>query len=417
MASRLKQKLTALSQESTAYGVPKLVYKNKSYFLRFYWLFFIAVGSSLSAWYIYDTVTGYLSYQVVTRIESIYEQPMRFPTVSFCPHKTNFFENTSFNSIFTKCNFRLETLMPELEKHFEEFYTQDYGKCFRFNSGKNMAGKSIPILNSTVGGRDDSLYMWLNQNTGLVIWIHEPNLPPNIERFHNLNNGLYASSGFGTQFILHKIEEKRLGIPYHNCYEDVSTFPLNKTLIKFIQSKNETYSQVNCFKLCFEIDYISNNYCNCQNTSLGNVWQDCFVKLEKQDLSGCTHMKKIKFYRSSVIDKCQEYCPLECSTVSYAITYNLMNYLPSTTPTVIVYFDNLRYTSITQEPKMKDFDLISNIGGIFSLFIGLGFVTFFEIGELVIESLFVLIKEEKTKKITQYVLSINKRKNKWRHSI
>ena len=64
--------------------------------------------------------------------------------------------------------------------------------------------------------------------------------------------------------------------------------------------------------------------------------------------------------------------------------------MPSTVPTVIIYYESLKYTSIVQEPKMKEFDLVSNIGGTLGLFAGVSFVSFFEFGELIIETVYVL---------------------------
>ena len=61
----------------------------------------------------------------------------------------------------------------------------------------------------------------------------------------------------------------------------------------------------------------------------------------------------------------------------------------------IVYFENLKYTSITQEPKMKEFDLVSSIGGIFGLFIGVSFVSLFEVGAMLAEILFVIFQKQR----------------------
>jgi hypothetical protein len=36
-----------------------------------------------------------------------------------------------------------------------------------------------------------------------------------------------------------------------------------------------------------------------------------------------------------------------------------------------VFFENLDYTLISQKPKLEMFELISNIGGLFGLFLGL----------------------------------------------
>jgi hypothetical protein len=62
-----------------------------------------------------------------------------------------------------------------------------------------------------------------------------------------------------------------------------------------------------------------------------------------------------------------------------------------------VYYQSLKYTSITQIPKTKVFDLISNLGGTLGLFIGVSFVTLFEFGELLIECFFLIFETRKSK--------------------
>ena len=126
-----------------------------------------------------------------------------------------------------------------------------------------------------------------------------------------------------------------------------------------------------------------NNACSCQNTSLGNVWADCFIEGEKQNQSGCIFSNKLNFFREQLVNKCEKYCPLECETVSYSVGFSMYNAINRTE--VFVYYESLKYTSITQIAKSKEFDLISNIGGILGLFIGVSFVTLFEIGEMFID--------------------------------
>jgi hypothetical protein len=54
-----------------------------------------------------------------------------------------------------------------------------------------------------------------------------------------------------------------------------------------------------------------------------------------------------------------------------------------------------------QIQKEKEFDLLSNIGGILGLFIGVSFVTLFEIGELLIEILLFIFKRKNNNKTVQ----------------
>ena len=58
---------------------------------------------------------------------------------------------------------------------------------------------------------------------------------------------------------------------------------------------------------------------------------------------------------------------------------------------IYIYYESLKYTKISQIPKALPFDLISNIGGILGLFVGLSFVSLFEIAELIIEVGFVFL--------------------------
>ena len=145
---------------------------------------------------------------------------------------------------------------------------------------------------------------------------------------------------------------------------------------------------------------MNRNACNCMNTSLGNVWNDCYIKQEKENQLGCTYKDKFMFFKESVVNKCKEYCPLECETISYSVNFNILSdFTTFNETTLVVYFESLKYTSISQLPKAKELDLISSIGGIFGLFIGVSFVTLFEIAELFIEFLFIFFERKNNKQL------------------
>ena len=52
---------------------------------------------------------------------------------------------------------------------------------------------------------------------------------------------------------------------------------------------------------------------------------------------------------------------------------------------ILVYYESLKYTLISQQPKTQLLNLIPNIGGALGLFIGISFLSFIEIIELFIE--------------------------------
>jgi len=58
-----------------------------------------------------------------------------------------------------------------------------------------------------------------------------------------------------------------------------------------------------------------------------------------------------------------------------------------------VFFKDLKYTLISQEPKTQTFNFISDIGGILGLFLGISFLSFVEIMEIIFEIVLILIND------------------------
>ena len=102
------------------------------------------------------------------------------------------------------------------------------------------------------------------------------------------------------------------------------------------------------------------------------------------------------FYKKPISSRCEKYCPLECETISHTIVTDSVNYPADSNVTyIVIYYNNLKYTSIRQEPKIFVIDLVSMVGGTFSLFIGLTFVNLMELLEIVSEVLFILLETYK----------------------
>jgi hypothetical protein len=58
-----------------------------------------------------------------------------------------------------------------------------------------------------------------------------------------------------------------------------------------------------------------------------------------------------------------------------------------------IYYDDLKYTWINQQPKIELFGLISNIGGSLSLFVGISFISFLEFFEITFEFIYNFFKK------------------------
>jgi len=397
MSLEIKTKIKEIALDSTAYGLPKVV-KSKRLFNKLLWICFLITSSIASFYYVAINIQAYFEYDAVTIVETAYDQPAEFPTITFCSQAPGKFNDLS-KFKFEEISFGYED-PKSLKNDLESFFSTLKGRCFRFNSGKNMSNHSIPTKNSTIGGRDDGFYLKLNTSFTIVAWIHNKSSPPKIESFNNHDNPIIITNGTKSNIAITKLVIFKLGHPYNKCLNDVRLFTRNMTIINYILENNQSYTQTHCFTLCFEVNYIETNPCKCNKTELGNVWFNCFVQKEKRNRTGCTYKFKNDFYKKNLIEECKQYCPLECESVSYSFTVNNYNNYDNRT-TAAFYYHSLQYTLITQQPKMQLFDLVSGVGGTLGLFIGISFVNLFEIGEILIEMSYIFFNRFKQPKPTQ----------------
>jgi len=57
---------------------------------------------------------------------------------------------------------------------------------------------------------------------------------------------------------------------------------------------------------------------------------------------------------------------------------------------IYVYYSSLKYILITEQSQMHIIDLILNVGGTLGLFIGVSFVSLFEISEIILEIIMII---------------------------
>jgi len=398
---RLKKIICELVQDSTVYGLPKILRSKRTY-SRVFWVFFFFASLTAASYYIVTDLVDYFSYDVVTVVKTVYDQHPEFPTISFCSRKQNIpFKNGLQNEYW----FNSKKL--DSENDFESFISINYDNCLRFNSGKNMTNHSIPIRKSNYGGTNFAFEIQFKTPKGLVLMIHNKSSSPNFEIYYR-SDYIYAYPGFQTNIAVERTFESKLEEPHNECLKDVSTFKRNKTVIDYFHKKNQSYSQEKCLELCFDIFYINDRACQCDKAQLGNVPENCY----ETDYNSCTWKYQIDFVgNNNLIEKCSDYCPLECDTISYSFTIDRFPNEPNAAYLTVVniFYQTLKYTSINQLAKTKPKQLISNLGGYLGLFVGLSFVSLFEIIEIIIEIIFILldkpivIKEHKTQQHSETV--------------
>ncbi len=138
--------------------------------------------------------------------------------------------------------------------------------------------------------------------------------------------------------------------------------------------------------------YIQENPCHCKKAVLEDVFEKCFLVEEEAMFSSCIWEYRTNFTKNDLVEKCSNYCPLECDsmTFSYSISANNHKLFSDNYTEIYVYYKTLKYTSIIQQAKTKPEQLISNLGGYLGLFVGLSFVSLFEITEIIIEIIKIL---------------------------
>lgn len=394
----IKEALFEIISTSTSHGLPNIV-RSRRIFHKLLWLVSTALSCAFCAKFIYDGVSNYFDFPVVTVIETIYEQPTLFPSISICTTDRSFTDG-DLSSKMVECKFNYDTdCLTNPYKYFESYQDSDYKLCYRFNSGKNS-----PLQSSTIGGMDDSLITQISTSTGLAIWVHNASSPPRRQFMNNHNGEInFASAGFTTHLVIEKTFDTKLGEPFNSCLKNVDDFTQNKTIINYMKNNNETYNRENCLELCFELIYLSNNECNCTNIALGKVWDNCFTGSFGLNVNNdCIMNTKKIFYKKSISDLCSNYCPIECDSVTYTVSAKSVSENFKNISRIFVYYRSLKYTAISQQQSIYLSDLVSNIGGILGLFIGISFLSFIEIIEFLVECLFILFEGEKNSKIINY---------------
>ena len=415
-----KQRIKCLLLNSTANGVPNML-RARNMFLKIMWLTFLIFSTCAGSYYTIDSIIDFFKYSSVTLINVINEQQSQFPTISFCSSPE--FKIT-IDQIIISVNF--ERIAETNLSHFEEFEDFSRGKCFRYNSGRNIFGENFNLLNSSKGGFSFSLriniYFKIPNEYDFgefLVNIHNYSSPP----YDMQDGGYWLRAGTWNYFEVERIFTQNLEEPYNNCLKNISLFKMNKTLIDYIAKSNLAYTQINCFRLCSNLYVIEESNCGC-NSSLNKFENNCIlldaVAGTTTNTSKCV-LEYLKEFRNNLqFSKCYQYCPLECDSLSYNIKINTESFPVSGNLSdsfkkeyaylqrfntyeevnrhyigLRVYYKDLKYTLVTQQPKTEVFNFVSNIGGIFGLFLGISFLSFIETIEILSEIFLIIISSNK----------------------
>lgn len=390
----LKHELASLIEASTFHGIPNIL-RSKHLIVKVMWVVCFMISISCCSIIIYHASDDFLQNEVVTNIDEIYDTNIQFPTVEFCIQSTN----QSLDEILIACLFNLNSC------NSSDFQTIqiDSLTCYLFNYLDNFIVES---------------------NTGTDIWgglivvffTKETVIPPfkayfriynqsNLyfkERAFNSNNRQVLRPGltlvqFNREFV------ERLSYPFNDCVKQ-DTSEYTSEYFHYFVSNNFTYLQRDCLDLCIGNRIFKK--CNCSNQT-----EKCSISLCKETLN--ISDLEIK----EMAKQCKIQCPLECDHINYKIEANYMGNLDNKTVDVVldgrivndsfyqnildnavllqVYYSSLNYIYISQSEKTSFIDYVSNLGGALGLFIGVSFLSFFEVIEIILELLIHFLSRRK----------------------
>ena len=274
---KIKKRTLELLELSTSHGIPNIVRANSSFILVM-WSCLTIASTCLCSYFEMKAIFDYLKFTTITNIQVIHEQQAQFPTISFCASPSF---NITLDQIFIFSRFD-NIIETNFSHYFEEFTDVQMGKCFRYNSGKNIHNQSFDIRYSTMSGFQHGLKIDLKLKipdeydfVEVYLFIHNHTMPI----FDTLKStGYWLSPGSWNYFEIDRLFHQKLDAPYSDCLKDVNLFKMNKTLIDFFHKANRTYTQDDCYYKCSHLFALEESKCGCNSTL--NDFSDCIANIE-----------------------------------------------------------------------------------------------------------------------------------------
>lgn len=283
------------------------------------------------------------------------------------------------------------------------------GICYTFNSGENR-----PILETDKYGYENGLQVTLNaeeyeyftaedDSTGFYVFVHAPGYVPYIGTYR----GFTVSAGQRTQVSISKTDVSLLTPPYGECNNHITLQLFGDYTRESCLIECETYSAI--------------DYCGCKAEYMPGDEIICSLN----ETVRCLY-EHIERFEPQLCD-----CPVPCKSVLYDTEFsysrypsqnyvqniNITAYLNFTTsplPDFIItrstingtdlvylnsnastnffasnflsfyiYYDTLEYVEIEEVVEYNVFQYFADFGGFLGFFTGAGFLTFFEMIELI----------------------------------
>ena len=415
----------------TTHGIPNVI-RSKYIFAKIVWaiLFLTAIGFSI--YFLYNTVKEYLEFNVTTEVRLINVNELEFPVITICDRNmasndegveylrdlfnatgisfSDFNLNRYYDYITKEYAFKYFYPIPikdrkrmsanigqmlragvygnaifdnyQLkENDFEWIFNPYFGNCYRFNTDSKMKSKAnIPcFLSMNLYSRLPFIFEFLDKKQSLFIQISSKKTNP----FKYLDDAVEIPTGVKSMLKISKSVFNKQKRPYSDCdlteddngnIEYPSTF--DRKYFDQIKTAGYEYSQSLCISFC-QLDKIGNN-CTFRASSINapnnmdNFCPDTNINPFK-DNSTISGLFSKYFYNLAIDEDCAKYCPKECKTEKYE-TFLTNSDLESSRSDFIelrIHFDSISYLNYQESPSISVYNLVSNIGGVVGLLLGI----------------------------------------------
>jgi hypothetical protein len=443
-----------LGATSSIHAIPNII-RTKYKTIKIIWTIFFLTSFALCSYLVIESVFNYLDYQVITEIRSVNDFPSVLPKVTIC--NSNFFatnysmqfltrilKDNSIHDIFNSSilderfppdeinslhdrlefarylaqSYAASPLMSDADKKrlgydlsqmmltcefggnscsyadFEWTFDFEYGSCFAFNYDSSKpksvtrTGKADGLLLELYAGVPDHVKTF-SFNSGVVVFLGNDSMSL------SSHEPIDVPVGKETNIIVNRIFTQQMKKPYSNCdLEDATASSFSSVLYKEVFKAYKSYSQRDCYDLCYQLAVIEN--CSCYDQNFDSVGDNVAPCLSFAQID-CVYQVYYEFPKTKISDRCDPYCPLECKSLTLSVAYSQSEYpsvnyaealkyhpvllekyskseisyemLKENILRVNVYYDKLKYMVITESAAVNVISLLSNIGGKMRLYI------------------------------------------------
>ncbi|XP_048762516.1 degenerin mec-10-like isoform X1 [Ostrea edulis] len=282
--------------------------------------------------------------------------------------------------------------------------TQDYGNCFTIQSSsyitKNPGPKSG--LSLILYTENDEYLNGISQGHGMRLLIHEQGTFPMPN-----DEGILISSSFETNIGLRLTDITRATPPHRYCEDGVQfkqryNVGYSRSVCRIFCEQNTLLAECGCFSHEYkEFFFFANNtnqnkWCRTQKeiSCIGKIVRE-FNSQKRQCtcLNPCTEKKYSLFpssrqwptesYATTLMQGLCEQFPGKCQRIvnlrsdPRSLSLNFVK--------VTIYYEDLNYEELKEEPEISNAQFASDVGGAIGLWIGLSILAIFEVVQLFLE--------------------------------